>query len=521
VRRFRSVLSLFLALVILSAIAAPVFADALVTANVAVNGVKLNADAYIVNNSTVVPLRAIFEALGAEIKWDGTTRTVTATKGSRVIVLTIDQPTAQVDGRTVDLAVPGMIIGGSTFVPLRFVGEALDAKVGWDPETRTAKVDLDPTAACGPTVHEGEINAAGETWGVCGSPHIITGDFLVAGPSGPVLTIEAGAVVRFEIDGALRVGEHGPGGLIVRGTAQQPVLFSAESGNNTPGFWRGIYFGAKTMPRKSSIEHAKIEYGGSAYEGAIAIHAEVERDVAVLVKNVEIKESLYAGISMHERGRLDPASGNITISGTKVAAGGGGYPIATGLIGVANLPKGNYTNNQKNGILITRHMGTESVEGNVTWANLGLPYVIDMHVYVEGPNSPVLTVEPGTSLIFRPGQKLRIGEHDAGSLIAIGTAQAPITFTGELQRKGSWEGILIGEKVGTDAKIEYATVEWATIGIQFLADYGPIVQKTKFQNCEAAVNRWWQASESGENTDYTATDLGNSFDKNGEDQNEI
>ncbi len=514
--RFRSLVSLFLALVFLTALVLPASGESLVTANVVVNGTKLNADAYIVNNRTVVPLRAIFEELGAEIKWDGLTRTVTATKGDRVISLTIDKPTALVSGKTVDLAVPAMIINDRTFVPLRFVSEALDAVVAWEPDTRTAKVDLALACAGGPTVHSGEINAAGETWGVCGSPHIVS-EFNVGGEGGPVLTIEAGAVVRFEAGGWIRVGEHEPGGLIVKGTAQQPVLFTAESGNQKAGFWQGIFFGVKTLPRKSSIEHAKIEYGGGAYAGAVAIQAEVARDVAVLLKHVEIRESLYAGLSMHDRGRLDPASGNITISGTKASAGGSGYPIATGLIGSASLPKGNYANNQKDGVLITMHGGEEQVEGNTTWTNLGIPYVLDMDIFAEGPNSPVLTIEAGTKLAFRADQKLWVGQNDTGSLVAVGTLEAPIIFTGELQRQGSWAGIEVGQQAGNETQIENAVVEFAASGVLLNADYGPFIKQTSFRNCEMGVNRYWYEGE----TDFTAPALGNTFEGNDVDQNEL
>ncbi len=83
----------------------------------------------IVNSSTLVPMRAFFQSLGASVNWDGATRTITSTKGDITVKLTIDSPTAYINGSPVKLAAPAQLIGSSTFVPLRFVGEALGANV--------------------------------------------------------------------------------------------------------------------------------------------------------------------------------------------------------------------------------------------------------------------------------------------------------------------------------------------------------------------------------------------------------
>jgi hypothetical protein len=94
----------------------------------------------IINGSTMVPMRAIFNALGAGVSWDGTARTVTATRGSDVIVLTIGASTATFNGVSRPLNQPAVIVGGSTLVPLRFVSEALGADVRWDGATQTVTI---------------------------------------------------------------------------------------------------------------------------------------------------------------------------------------------------------------------------------------------------------------------------------------------------------------------------------------------------------------------------------------------
>ncbi|MDD3364447.1 MAG: N-acetylmuramoyl-L-alanine amidase [Syntrophomonas sp.] len=89
------------------------------------------------NGRTLVPLRAIFEAMGATVTWNETTNTVTATKGSTTVILPIASTTPTVNGIEYKLDVPAKIVSNRTLAPLRFVGEALGGNVGWD-ETSSA-----------------------------------------------------------------------------------------------------------------------------------------------------------------------------------------------------------------------------------------------------------------------------------------------------------------------------------------------------------------------------------------------
>jgi hypothetical protein len=97
----------------------------------------------------LVPLRGIFEALSADVLYDAGTRSIKATKGSTVVQLQLGSRTALIDGRTVYLDVPADTVGGRTMVPLRFVSEALGADVKWEGATKTVVINSNGSATPG------------------------------------------------------------------------------------------------------------------------------------------------------------------------------------------------------------------------------------------------------------------------------------------------------------------------------------------------------------------------------------
>jgi hypothetical protein len=93
-----------------------------------------------VNGRVMVPLRGVMEKLGAFVGWEPRTQTVTANKSGVDLVLRLGDRNATVNGRTVILDVPAEYYRGSTMVPLRFVGEALGADVKWNAATYTVNI---------------------------------------------------------------------------------------------------------------------------------------------------------------------------------------------------------------------------------------------------------------------------------------------------------------------------------------------------------------------------------------------
>lgn len=112
------------------------FASAEDSTSIYIDGVKQSFDppAMIVQDRTLVPLRAIFESLGATVNWDQATETVTAIKGDTIVKLQIGSKDAFVNGNLVALDVPAQTVRDRTMVPARFVSESLGAVVEWDEE---------------------------------------------------------------------------------------------------------------------------------------------------------------------------------------------------------------------------------------------------------------------------------------------------------------------------------------------------------------------------------------------------
>ena len=134
--KFTRLLFSLLTAALLGAVTAPVTAAATPIA-VCVNGQYLNFSVAPreENGRVLVPMRAVFEALGATVDWQESTQKITAYKGDTTIVLFIGKSLATVNGAGQNLDVPAKLVNSTTLVPLRFVGQALGYAVEWEDAT--------------------------------------------------------------------------------------------------------------------------------------------------------------------------------------------------------------------------------------------------------------------------------------------------------------------------------------------------------------------------------------------------
>ena len=115
---------------------------------VIINGQQLQTPvpARIINGRTVLPMRVVFERLGAIVTWVEADRMIFATKDNTLMIMQIDnhniavQKTNETGKKIVELDVAPFVENGHTLVPVRAVAETLDAKVEWDEETFTVNI---------------------------------------------------------------------------------------------------------------------------------------------------------------------------------------------------------------------------------------------------------------------------------------------------------------------------------------------------------------------------------------------
>lgn len=113
--------------------------------NMTVNGEEKQIDPQgtaplIVGDRTLLPIRAVIEAMGGQAAWNAETQGVTLTLGTDIMQLTVGQQEAYFNGEAKTLDVAPTIIGDRTMLPIRFVAESFRFHVVWDEQTETVTI---------------------------------------------------------------------------------------------------------------------------------------------------------------------------------------------------------------------------------------------------------------------------------------------------------------------------------------------------------------------------------------------
>lgn len=146
-----------------------------VTVSVQVDGKALkfpDAKPYYEDNRVMIPIRFVSEALGAKVSY-GLDRAVTIEQGTKKILMKINSDTVTVDAVIKKLDVPARLQQNRTYVPLRFVSEALGAEVGWNQGQRLVTITTgasttptaSPTPSATPVAGGNNMFSLGFKWG--------------------------------------------------------------------------------------------------------------------------------------------------------------------------------------------------------------------------------------------------------------------------------------------------------------------------------------------------------------------
>lgn len=109
---------------------------------ISVNGSKVTFDRVpeVINGRTMIPVRAVSEALDADVSWDEATQTVTLTKKNTTVTLAIGSNILYKNGNAVTLDEAARLSGDRTLVPLRAIAEAFDCNVEWDENANAIRI---------------------------------------------------------------------------------------------------------------------------------------------------------------------------------------------------------------------------------------------------------------------------------------------------------------------------------------------------------------------------------------------
>lgn len=116
------------------------------------------------NERTMVPIRAVAEAIGADVEWLQDKQQVVMTRAGSTVTMTLDSTTATVDGVAVEMDVAPYAIDGRTLLPARYVAEFFGQKVEWDDKSRRVLIEEDKSAADGSNLEQWAL-AMGLTYG--------------------------------------------------------------------------------------------------------------------------------------------------------------------------------------------------------------------------------------------------------------------------------------------------------------------------------------------------------------------
>lgn len=260
--------------------------------------IELDAEPEIINDRVMVPMRAIFEAFGAKVKWDGDSKTITSKKKSKTITMTIDSCDMTKNDETYTFDTAPVIENGRTLVPVRAISDLLGLDAEWDEGSRTVVIT---------TPADEDDNSWEQNTGTIDLDKMsVTGDGVSV--SGKVITITSGG--DFTV-----TGECSDGQIIVDTEDKAKLRLSGMSLTNTDGAAIYVKNADKAYITVSKDTENSVSDGASYASGD-----ENEKAAITSRDNLEIKgngsltvnASYNNGIDCSDS--LDIENGSITVN---------------------------------------------------------------------------------------------------------------------------------------------------------------------------------------------------------------
>ncbi len=136
----KTIFALFISSILTVSAIIPAFAAGI---GIKIDGKTINSevDPQIIDGRTMVPVRAIFEGVGAEVSWDATTKTITGKKDSVTVKMEIGKKTLSIMNKNVEMDAAPTIIEGRAYAPARYVAESFGFDVSWNADLKEVAIN--------------------------------------------------------------------------------------------------------------------------------------------------------------------------------------------------------------------------------------------------------------------------------------------------------------------------------------------------------------------------------------------
>lgn len=380
--------------------------------------------------------------------------------------------------------------------------------------------------------HVGVISAD-EFW-AADEVHLVTGLLRVEGASSPTLTIEDGAIVRFQPGANLYVGWQAPGRLLVEGTTSNGVRFTSNQPVPAAGDWGQVNIYSRDTG--SILSGLTVEYGGRAVScqldlRSISVRVEdsiirhglsngvcTNHDASILdrteissnhgqglhaynsdafLDSVVIRDNHSHGVYATERSNLsienstiENNDGNgvqfsysyVTYTGagsgfkSNTIANNNGYPL---IVHASSLGEVDSDNQFLNNLHASVRVDGDGVYQNARWQNLGLP----LHIFgnVATGHGALLEIEGGTVLEFAPGSYLRSNIGYGGNITIFNKAAGDVVFKA-IDASQRWAGLRLHSCSPSQTILDGVTIMQAELAVYWNSCSGSLIDSTLVDN---------------------------------------
>lgn len=302
-------------------------------------------------------------------------------------------------------------------------------------------------------VYDGTIGTDAEpTWDAVDAPYRVTTGSTITVQGH--LTVAPGATVEFGQNCALTMDDEGPGKLTAVGIdpeteESKPITFTGEQ--KTRGYWDGIQF-YQSDRTENVLQNCVVEYGGGdrfTWAG-VAANIVVIEGSRVRIDRTTVRESEGYGVEVDGESTIDSFTQNTVTRNDDGAVHT--HPNSAGSLSDTS----SYTGNDED--RVTVYDGTIGADTDLTWDGIDVPYYVvsGAGITVQGE----LTVEPGTTVEFGQDSWLSMDDTGPGTLTAVGTSTDPITFSGEQETRGYWDGLQFYQSNRTENQLHHCVVEY-------------------------------------------------------------